>query len=352
MAAANTLSRCARRIEALCETVDDARALRVGVLAELRSAIGVDAFAFVLTDPRTAVGVAPVAQVPWMAELPRQIALKYLTTVNRWTTLGDEPVALLHEATGGDMTRSLLWSELLSRHGVSDAASVVFADRFGCWAFLELWRIGGDARFTAHEADLLGAVVPPLVPALRRCQARALTLRGPAPSPRAAPVVLLLTDRLEIVGQTPEAAGYLRLLVPPAEGRAPIPAAAYNVAGQLLAVEAGVDANPATARVHVAGGLWMTARAARLQDAPTETPAIAVTLEPTSMADRTDLIARACGLTPRERDVLERLPGRSTRELAAAMVLSEHTVQDHLKAIFDKTGTRSRRSLVALALGE
>jgi hypothetical protein len=30
-----------------------------------------------------------------MAELPRQIRLKYCTAVNRWTALGASPVALL-----------------------------------------------------------------------------------------------------------------------------------------------------------------------------------------------------------------------------------------------------------------
>ena len=86
--------------------------------------------------------------------LPALIRLKYLTEVNRWTRLAG-PVALLHEATGGDLSRSLVWSELLHRYDVVDIASAVFTDQFGCWGFLDLWRTGASGRFTPSEASFL-----------------------------------------------------------------------------------------------------------------------------------------------------------------------------------------------------
>jgi len=50
--------------------------------------------------------------------------------------------------------------------------------------------------------------------------------------------------------------------------------------------------------------------------------------------------------------VLTRLAsGADTREVAGRMFLSEHTVQDHLKSVFTKTRTRSRRALLARVLG-
>lgn len=39
--------------------------------------------------------------------------------------------------------------------------------------------------------------------------------------------------------------------------------------------------------------------------------------------------------------------GADTRTLAGQMFVSEHTVQDHLKTIFTKTGMSSRRDLIA-----
>jgi hypothetical protein len=43
-------------------------------------------------------------------------------------------------------------------------------------------------------------------------------------------------------------------------------------------------------------------------------------------------------------------PGAQGAERCAQLHISRHTVQDHLKAVFDKTGVRSRRDLVALLL--
>ena len=331
-------------LERICGKDLGERALRVALLAVIRERVPCDAYVWVLTDPETCVGAAPLAETPSLAALPALIRRKYLTATNRWTGLGAGSAATLVEATGGDRSQSRIWDELLSGYGVDDVVSTVFRDQYGCWGFLDLWRRGRP--FDAGERDLLARVATLVTPALRRSLAP--TFAVAATPPASEPVLVLLSDRLQPITQTPKADAYLRALLPTDAERAPVPAAAYNVAAQLLAQEEGVDAHPPWARAHLRDGLWVTVRAARM----VADGSIAVSIEPTPPAERTTLYGRGVGLSERETELLHHLVGGSdTREIAGWMFVSEHTVQDHLKSVFAKTGAGNRRVLVARATG-
>ena len=99
------------------------------------------------------------------------------------------------------------------------------------------------------------------------------------------------------------------------------------------------------ARVLTRRGAWVVLHGAPLTSGgPTR---IAVIIEPAQPARIVPLLMAAYGLTDREREVTAQvLQGASTAEIAEALVVSTHTVQQHLKSVFDKTGVRSRRDLV------
>ena len=73
---------------------------------------------------------------------------------------------------------------------------------------------------------------------------------------------------------------------------------------------------------------------------------IAVVIEPVRGQELAPMIVAAYGLTRRESEVLSWvLRGHSNRQIANALRISEYTVQDHLKAIYLKTGVCSRAEL-------
>lgn len=358
------LNRSLERIGLLGTLSLDHHALRAGVLAEVGRILPFSAFVWPLSDPGTATGMSPMARVPCPEELPLLIRLKYLTPTGRWTALADSapPVMTLLEATGGDPSLSPLWDGLLKRYGVTDVLSTVFADKHGCWGWLDLWRVGDQGPFTLSEAGYLAGVARLTAPALRQAMARQFRLEAPAGStpqngkqgsalPQQA--VLTLDTAMAVVGETASAKDWLQLLQPgprPYEG---VPAEVLNVAAQLLAREAGVDDHPAAARVHIGSGRWAILKASRMDSAVSgATPPLAVTIQECSPEARLDIFARSFGLTGRQRELLAlAAAGMDTAAMAATLGIGRYTVQDQFKAIFDNCGVHSRASLLAMALG-
>ncbi|MFC4943137.1 helix-turn-helix transcriptional regulator [Pseudonocardia sp. GCM10023141] len=340
------------RIRRLCEQPESERVLRAEVLREIRAVVPFDFYVWVGTDPVTRVGATPLAEVPSPADLPLVIRLKYATAALRWTGLPADRVLTLAGWRGpepGDRPAAdLPWRDLLNGYGVHDVASVVLRDRFGCWGFIDLWRSATGPAFTPAEQGFLAGLLPILTRAVRRSVGATFHRGAPA---TAGPAVLLLAESLAPQSFTPQADVRLRALLPTPPEHSPVPAIALNVAAQLLAVEGGVDDRPAMTRGY-AGGRWLIVRAARLGPAGGPARDIVVTLEDATTADRLEVYRRAIGLTARETDVLGRLvDGADTRSTARALGIVEVTVNDHLKSIFAKSGTNSRRELIARLTG-
>ena len=154
---------------------------------------------------------------------------------------------------------------------------------------------------------------------------------------------MLLDEQMELVASTPEADALLPL-IGHGSTRLPLPVAVYSVVAAL----ATTDRSPSL-RVRAATGGWIGLHASTLSS-PTETR-IAVVVEPAEPQSTLGVLLAAHGLTARELDVARLvLRGESTKAVADALHISAHTVQDHLKSVFDKVGVRSRRDLVGRLL--
>jgi DNA-binding NarL/FixJ family response regulator len=332
------------RIERLCLRGLSAKALRERVVALLRGVMSFEAHNFPLTDPVTMVGTSPFADVPMLPwpRLPELIRWRYQTIPQRWDTLmGSGPTTSL--LASGPPETSPIWANVQCDLGVVDTATTVCADRYGCWGFLDLWRT--TTAFTPTELSFLASLAPLLARGLRESLARTFVEPDSAQE-QLGPAVVVLGPDLQVQAQTAGAAATLLRLNPPDESMAPIPAAAYNIGAALVATEADVAIGEPWSRVHLGGSRWVTLRADRLGQN------IAVSIEPATPTERIDLLGRASGLSARESETLTLLAaGLENKQIAAALVVSEHTATDHVKAVLAKTGARTRQVLLARALG-
>ncbi|MET4590221.1 DNA-binding CsgD family transcriptional regulator [Arthrobacter sp. 754] len=370
------MDRSLERIRLVGDSSPDHHALRASVLSELGRVVPFSAFVWPLSDPVTGTGISPMARIPYPEDLPLLIRLKYQTTVGRWTTLaarGPQVTTLLSE-TGGNPSQSLVWESLMKRYEVSDVLYAGFADKYGYWGWLDLWRTADQGAFTAEEVQFLAAVVLAVTPALRRSVARQFGIAGPIPWPVSPRIpsstddrprtdrliadlpqqaILTLDEDMAVLGKTASVDEWLGLLQAGPRPFHTVPSEVLNVAAQLLAQEAGVDHHPAWSRVHLVSGQWAILRASRMGPAGLEaTPPLAITIQACPPEARLDVFARSLGLTPRQRELLQLASeGLDTAAMATTLGIGIYTVQDQFKQIFDACGVHSRAALLAMALG-
>jgi DNA-binding CsgD family transcriptional regulator len=236
---------------------------------------------------------------------------------------------LLSQATDGQPQRSLRWQEMLRPNGLDAELRVAFVDSGGCWGSLILVRDRGRPDFDPQTMVALERLAGTLVAGLRRTVlARQATVEQPAQGPG-----LVVLDRHgQVESLTPAARHWLQYL-----GEDP---------PVLFAVAASTHASgPARARVRTQTGQWLILHGARPDSDPQAR--VSVIIEPPRPADLAPLLVAAYGLSDREQAVTALvLQGRSTRQIARALQISPYTVQEHLTAIFDKVGVRSRGELV------
>lgn len=202
-------------------------------------------------------------------------------------------------------------------------------------------------QFNAAEAAFLAQLVPHVAEGLRKALLLGNTARQPVPED---PGLLLLADDMTVVGITTAAERWLAEISEMDWPRQrALPSAICAVAARLQALERGTETQPELmpkVRLRTASGHWLVLHASRLAGRDTQRQ-IAVILERAQPVEIAPLIVQAYDLSRREGEIMQSvLRGLSTKEIAGALHISSSTVQDHLKAIFEKVGVRSRRELV------
>jgi len=250
----------------------------------------------------------------------------------------------LHEATGGDPSSSPRWHANMELGGDQELIVGLRTSSGDAWGGVGVYREPGDPVFSDDEIEFLRGASPTLGEGARRA-----LLLGEASDPEGpeAPGLLVLSSRWEVESATPGVERWMSDL-PEGDWQAGrLPSAVLAVAGQAQRSADGRDApgEVAVARVLSRSGTWVVLHGATLvSEGATR---VAVIVEPAHPARLVPLLMSAYGLTDREQEVTRLvLQGESTGGIAERLVLSPHTVQQHLKNIFEKTGVRSRRDLV------
>jgi DNA-binding CsgD family transcriptional regulator len=281
-------------------------------------------------------------------ELPPQWLLHeyYQDDVNKLVDVArsERGISTLHEATGGDPTSSPRWHFNMTLGGDQELIAALRTPSGEVWGALGLYREPGQPLFDDQELAFVRQVAPSLAEGARRA-----LLIGEAVDPEGpeAPGLLVLSADGEVESATPGVQRWLQALPDGDWDAGRLPSAVLAVAGRALrtAAHPNEPGQVAVSRVLSRSGTWIVLHGASLVASGTRR--VAVIVEPAHPARIAPLLMSAYGLTEREQDVTRLvLQGNSTTEIAERLVVSAHTVQQHLKSVFDKTGVRSRRDLV------
>ncbi len=253
----------------------------------------------------------------------------------------------MHRVTGGDPISSVRMRDFMGHHfDFTGELRAVARIEGRVWGAFAMMRADARCPFDDTEIAFMSSLSRMLAAGMRtgllaRCAAVAsadVTV-GPA-------VIVIQSD--DTVSQVNSAAEHwLAELARCDNSEGPVHTLAALVDGARRYARGESDRLPRS-RVRVPSGIWLVLHCSPLSGPGSTGTDVVVTIEQARPPEIVPLVVAAFELTPRERDVTQLvLQGVASKELASTLHISVHTVQDHLKSIFEKANVRSRRELIA-----
>jgi DNA-binding CsgD family transcriptional regulator len=252
-----------------------------------------------------------------------------------------DPVATLVGATDGDIARAPIYTDLYAPLGVADELRAAFVVGTTCWGVAVLLRPTADGPFPSYEIDQVRRLAPLAARAFRgaACRLEADT-HGPA-------AMIVIDAHNEIRHLTIESRALLDELQTGGVTEAGLPSL---VGAVVTRARFSRTSTQVATRVCGTSGRWLRVTAVPMEGGEGH---VGVIIEPARPSDLAPILLESYGLTQREVEIVLLLArGLPTKDIAAELGLSSHTVRDHVKAIFDKAGVSSRGELVARLFSE
>lgn len=329
-------------IDRVCRATSGPVAVEQAVAGQLKAAVGFDAWCVMTIDPASVLptggyheeGVPP-DRLPHLVEIEAHgedaMALPSMARTGA-------KVATLSQATAGRLEQSRRYREVLFPSGLIHELRAMFTTGSGAWGALIMFREAGGRDFTAAEIDLIARSTGGVASAIRREMVLSEIEHGDGTD---GPGLVLLDESLAKIDATAGAVRWLGEIDDGVDVRSGLPYSVMTAAHRAVSN----PTEPAHARIRTRTGRWLTMHAERLADHPDN---ISVIVEPTRPIEIAELMADAYGLTSRERQVVRLLAvGYSRTEIARMLKLSSHTIDDHVKSVFNKLAVSTRAELTA-----
>jgi DNA-binding CsgD family transcriptional regulator len=264
--------------------------------------------------------------------------------LHRFTDLAcrPDPVGTLGGGGPGEAQSPRL-HEMLRPQGFSGELRLALRGGGTLWGALVLLREHRRPPFNDQEAAATTAIAQPLTRAVKRVSVRPRGQPPPPPPPPLPPGVVVVSadDTAEAI--SPQAAAWFDDL--PISGQLtaedPLPYA-LRVAAAAVRMAGGPRADR-LARIRTNSGRWLA-----LAACPLGGGRVAVVMQPATIDQLLPAIAAWHDFTARQQEVLHLLlQGHLIKQIARRLGLSPHTVEDHLKTLYRKTGVNSHQELTA-----
>ena len=336
---ADRLERLHRDVDEIANRGLDIESFVRASVDRIHHAVPFDGYCVRLCDPETSVPNGAISDIPCETapiSYRHEYGGKDFATLPGMRDSGEQ-VAILSHATGGQPRRSGRWRDVLEPMGMPYELTGLAREDERVWGQVMLYRSAQRGDFRGEEATAVQRALRPVSEGIRRAflhpEAAAVRIDQ-------APAVVVLDSDNRVVESTPIPREWQDALSVPGSFVSPL-------ALQVLATAARADRfRSARSRLRCPGAGWLSVHATAMGSPDSDR--VAIVMQNARASDMAPLMFASLGLTRGEQAIVEQvLHGRSTKEMAAELFISPHTVQDRLKSIFAKLGVRSRREVVA-----